>query len=253
MRLSLHCEGRRGRGALAEQFAGQFAGQCAGGAVGRCKTRAQCNGLAGQIAGNAEELHCRKRRARGGLAGQPGGGMTRRRCKTKAQRGGILPVVLVLLSLAALMAVAGLERSADQRLLAGGADERGRLHEAAMTALAAGVADARARHADDFSAGKAGLFSGARDGRRRDYPWKDKDNTAGFIIEQLARGPALRAGEKTVAQCRLLVTARAQIDGGHALFAQALVSAPLEAAAVTGAAVVAMPPVTLDAVRVITP
>jgi len=175
-----------------------------------------------------------------------------RHCKTRrAQCGGILPVVLVLLSLTALVAVAGLERSADQRLLAGGADERGQLHEAAMSALAAGVADARARHADDFSAGKDGLFTGARDGRRRDYSWKDDGD--GFIIEQLARGPALHAGGKTVAQCRLLVTARAQTAGGQALFAQALVSAPLAAAAATGAVVVSMPPVTLDAVRVITP
>ena len=249
MRLSLHCRKRRARGG--------FAGQIGGGVMGRrCKTRrAQCNGLAGQIAGGAERPHCRKRRARsaiaGQFAGQIGGGVMGRHCKTRrAQCGGILPVVLVLLSLTALVAVAGLERSADQRLLAGGADERGQLHEAAMSALAAGVADARARHADDFSAGKDGLFTGARDGRRRDYSWKDG---AGFIIEQLARGPALHAGGKTVAQCRLLVTARARTAGGHVLFAQALVSAPLAAAAATGAVVVSMPPVTLDAVRVITP
>lgn len=174
-----------------------------------------------------------------------------RRCKTRAQRGGILPVVLVLLSLTALMAVAGLERSADQRLLAGGADERGRLHEKAMTALAAGVADARGRHADDFSAGKDGLFADARNGRLHDYSWGEDD--AGFIIERLACMPALHAGGKTVAQCRLLVSARAQTEGGDVLFAQALVSAPLAAAAATGAAVVSMPPATLDAVRVITP
>jgi len=259
MRSPLHCKKRRAGGGFDEPFAGQCAGQCAGGATRRrCNTRAQ-RGLAGQIAGSAEGLRCRKRRARGGFdepfagqcAGQCAGGATRRRCNTRAQRGGILPVVLVLLSLAALMAVAGLERSADRRLLAGGADGRGQLHEAAMTALAAGVADAHARHADDFSAGKNGLFSGARDGRWRDYSWKE--NGAGFIIEQLARGPALNAGGKTVAQCRLLVTARAQTEGGQVLFAQALVSAPLEATAVTGAAVVAMPPVMLDAVRVIMP
>lgn len=197
----------------------------------RCKTRAQRNGLAGQTADGAERPHCRKR---------------------QAQRGGILPVVLVLLSLTALVAVAGLERSADQRLLAGGADERGQLHEKAMTTLAAGVADARARHLDDFSAGKYGLFNGALGGRLRDHSWK-KDS-AGFIIERLACGSALRAGGKTVAQCRLLVSARAQAgENGNVLFAQALVSAPLAAAAVTGAAVVSMPPATLDAVRVITP
>ena len=249
MRLSLHCRKRHGRGGFARQITSGMMGR-------RCKTRrAQCNGLAGQIAGGAERPHCRKRRARsvlaGQFAGQIGGGVMGRHCKTRrAQCGGILPVVLVLLSLTALVAVAGLERSADQRLLAGGADERGQLHEAAMSALAAGVADARARHADDFSAGKDGLFTGAHDGRRRDYSWKDGD---GFIIEQLARGPALHAGGKTVAQCRLLVMARAQTAGGQVLFAQALVSAPLAAAAATGAVVVSMPPVTLDAVRVITP
>lgn len=246
MRLWLHCKKRRVRGAFARQFAGVTRQ--------RCKTRAQCNGLAGQITGGARELHGRKRRVRVAFAeqfaGQFGGGVVGRR-KTRTQRGGILPVVLVLLSLTALAAVAGLERSTDQRLLAGGADERGQLHEQAMAALAAGVAAARARHADDFSAGKDGLFAEGRDGRWRDYSWEDSD--AGFIIERLARGPALRAGGKTVAQCRLLVTARAETGGGDVLFAQALLSAPLTAAAATGAAVVSMPPATLDALRVLTP
>ena len=170
----------------------------------------------------------------------------------RAQGGGILPIVLVLLSLTALMAAAGLDRSAGQRLLASGADQRGRLHEAAMTVLSAAIAHARTGvRAGDFSGTKPGLFGGGRNERWRGHPWQE--NSAGFIIERLAQGPPLRVGGKTVAQCRLLVTARAQTAGGHVLFAQALVSTPLPVAAATGAAVVSMPPSTLEAVRVITP
>ena len=142
--------------------------------------------------------------------------------------GSVLPLVLVMLSLAALMMSAGLERSMDRSLLASGATARGSLHETAAAALAAGIRDARTRTcAADFQADKDGRYAeaGARSGNN--YPWADATDAhlgedgvaAGFIIERLA----YRAGG---ARCRLLVTAGVRAGDGDELFGQALLSPP---------------------------
>ena len=142
--------------------------------------------------------------------------------------GSVLPLVLVMLSLAALMTSAGLERSLDRSLLASGAGARVRLHETATAALAAGVRDAETRScATDFQAAKDGRYAEARVKRwGKNYPWATAADaglgedgvTAGFIIERLA----YRAGG---ARCRLLVTAGVRTGDGE-LFGQALLSSP---------------------------
>ena len=156
----------------------------------------------------------------------------RSRCNGSARRaraaGSVLPLVLVMLSLAALMTSAGLERSMDRSLLASGATARGSLHETAAAALAAGIRDAEALScAADFPAAKNGRYAeaGARWGT--DYPWAaaadahlgEDGVTAGFIIERLA----YRADG---ARCRLLVTAGVRAGDGDELFGQALLSPP---------------------------
>ena len=143
--------------------------------------------------------------------------------------GSVLPLVLVMLSLAALMTSAGLERSMDRSLLAGGATARGSLHETAAAALAAGIRDAEARScAADFPGAKGGRYTDARVARWGEgYPWTaatdahlDGDGVAaGFIIERLA----YRADG---ARCRLLVTAGVRAADGDELFGQALLSPP---------------------------
>ena len=169
---------------------------------------------------------------------------SRLRCSARRARaaGGVLPLVLMMLSLAALLTSAGLERATDRSLLARAATERNRLHEAAATALAAGIRDAKTRVCpDDFAADKDGRYAEARATRwgKKHYPWeKDVDvdpgedgGAAGFIIEQLAH----HAGG---ARCRLLVTAAARAAAGDELRGQALFSLPQE---------------TRDAVRIFAP
>ena len=158
---------------------------------------------------------------------------SRSRCSDGARRaraaGSVLPLVLVMLSLAALMTSAGLERSMDRSLLASGATARGSLHETAAAALAAGIRDARTRAcAADFQADKDGRYTDARAARwGTGYPWaaaadahlNEDGVTAGFIIERLA----YRADG---ARCRLLVTAGVRAADGDELFGQALLSLP---------------------------
>ena len=140
---------------------------------------------------------------------------SRLRCSARRSRrardaGGVLPLVLVMLSLAALLANAGLERVTDRSLLARAATERNRLHEITAKALAAGIRDAENRGCPDD----------------KNYPWsQDMDVDAGedgydadYTIEQLAH----RAG----GACRLLVTATARAAGGDKMFGQALLSLP---------------------------
>ena len=160
---------------------------------------------------------------------------SRSRCSDGARRvraaGSVLPLVLVMLSLAALMTSAGLERSMDRSLLASGAGERDRLHEIVAAALAAGVRDAGTRTcAADFQADKDGRYAEARVVRwGKGYPWAaaadahlgEDGVAAGFIIERLA----YRADG---ARCRLLVTAGVRAAAGDLLFGQALLT-PLQA------------------------
>ncbi len=155
---------------------------------------------------------------------------SRSRCSAGARHacaGSVLPLVLVMLSLAALMTSAGLERSADRSLLASAATERDRLRETAWAALAAGVRDAKTRTcAADFQADKDGRYAEARVARwGKDYPWAAATDAhlgedgviAGFIIERLAH-------DDDDGRCRLLVTAGVRAAGGDRLFGQALLS-----------------------------
>lgn len=151
----------------------------------------------------------------------------RSRSRCSADAGGVLPLVLVMLSLAALMTSAGLERSTDRSLLASAATERDRLRETAAAALAAGVRDAGSRDCtNDFSADGNGRYTEARARRwGKDYPWAEAADvdvgeeraTAGFIIERLAH-------DEGRGRCRLLVTAGVRTAGGDRLFGQALLS-----------------------------
>ena len=143
-----------------------------------------------------------------------------RRARRARDAGGVLPLVLVMLSLAALLANAGLERATDRSLLARAATERNRLHEITATALAAGISDAENRGCPDD----------------KNYPWPQDIDVdagedgydAGYTVEQLAH---------TGGACRLLVTATARAAGGDELFGQALLSP-------------SQTPATLDAVRI---